>query len=70
MQHLQKTKARQVEITCNVHHTHIMNAGIFYNSKDPPCRIRIQGAGIQSCWTGQCEVWTDDFGISVDLKEV
>lgn len=70
MQHLQKTKARQVEITCNVHHTHIMNAGIFYNSKDLPCRIRIEGAGIQSCWTGQCEVRTDDFGISVDLKEV
>lgn len=40
MQYLQKAKARLVEVSCNVYHTHIMNAEVFYNSKDPPYRRR------------------------------
>lgn len=60
-----ENKARLVEVTCNVHHTHtpyIMNAGIFYNSKDPPFRIRTTGCRYSIPLDRS--LWTDDFGIA------
>lgn len=56
MKQLQKTKARLVEVSCNAHHAHIMNAGIFYNSKDPPYGIRTAGRSPVFSPVGQVSV--------------